>query len=101
MKQILAIIVMLTFSLSISADVVFKKTTDGTAFEITNPKDGYATNLASSVSKNPSDFLGKRNDLTPKVFFNFASKFKNSGATILGGCCETRPDHIREIYKLK
>ena len=70
-------------------------------FEITNPKDGYATNLASSVSKNPSDFLGKRNDLTPKVFFNFASKFKNSGATILGGCCETRPDHIREIYKLK
>ena len=38
MKQIVAIIVMLTLSLSISADVVFKKTTDGTAFEITNPK---------------------------------------------------------------
>jgi len=70
-------------------------------FEITNPKDGYASNLTSSVSKNPSEFLGKRNDLTPKNFFDFASKFKNSGATILGGCCETRPDHIREIYKLK
>ena len=27
-------------------------------------------------------------------------KFKNEGATILGGCCETRPAHINEIAKL-
>ena len=27
-------------------------------------------------------------------------KFKNAGATILGGCCETRPEHIKEMSKL-
>jgi len=70
-------------------------------FELTNPKKGYANNFSESISKNPNEFLGKRNDLTPKVFFDFASRFKNLGATILGGCCETRPNHIREIYKLK
>jgi len=30
-----------------------------------------------------------------------AKKFKSAGATILGGCCETRPNHIREMAKLK
>ncbi len=24
-------------------------------------------------------------------------KFKDAGTTILGGCCETRPEHIKEI----
>jgi homocysteine S-methyltransferase len=33
--------------------------------------------------------------------FEFAKKFKNAGATILGGCCETRPAHIKEFAKLK
>ena len=28
-------------------------------------------------------------------------KFKEAGATILGGCCETRPSHIEAIAKLK
>ena len=31
----------------------------------------------------------------------FAKKFKDSGATILGGCCETRPSHIEMMAKLK
>ena len=70
-------------------------------FQITNPKKGYANNLAKSISKNPVEFLGKRNDLTPNLFFDFASKFKNLGATIIGGCCETRPEHIKEVSKLK
>ena len=30
-----------------------------------------------------------------------AKKFKDNGATILGGCCETRPSHIEAIAKLK
>ena len=29
-----------------------------------------------------------------------SKKFKESGATILGGCCEIRPSHIKEIAKL-
>lgn len=31
----------------------------------------------------------------------FVKKFKDAGATILGGCCETRPAHIEEMAKLK
>ena len=31
----------------------------------------------------------------------FVKKFKDAGATILGGCCETRPAHIKEMAKLK
>jgi len=30
----------------------------------------------------------------------FAKKFKDAGATILGGCCETSPAHIKEMSKL-
>jgi homocysteine S-methyltransferase len=31
----------------------------------------------------------------------FAKKFKDAGATILGGCCETRPSHIKAFASLK
>jgi homocysteine S-methyltransferase len=30
---------------------------------------------------------------------NFQKKIKEKGATILGGCCETRPSHIEAIAK--
>ena len=30
----------------------------------------------------------------------FAKKFKDGGATILGGCCETRPAHIKAISSI-
>jgi homocysteine S-methyltransferase len=32
---------------------------------------------------------------------NFVKKFKNTGATILGGCCETRPSHIKKMAQFK
>ena len=35
------------------------------------------------------------------VATEFAKNFKDSGATILGGCCETRPSHIEAMAKLK
>ncbi len=31
----------------------------------------------------------------------FAKKFKDAGATIIGGCCETRPSHIEMFTGLK
>ena len=31
----------------------------------------------------------------------FVKKFKDAGATILRECCETRPDPIRGMAKLK
>ena len=31
----------------------------------------------------------------------FSKKMMTKGATILGGCCETRPSHINKISSLK
>ncbi|SUZ58252.1 uncharacterized protein METZ01_LOCUS11106 [marine metagenome] len=67
----------------------------------TNPDSGYTNVYNKSKSSNPNKFLGKRKDLTPKKLAEFAEKFKNAGATILGGCCEITPFHIKEIAKLK
>ncbi len=71
------------------------------AFKKTKIIGGYTKNYKKSKTGNPNEFLGVREDLTPKKMFEFAQKFKNAGATILGGCCETRPSHIKEIAKLK
>ena len=57
--------------------------------------------LKKSTSGNPNEFLGSREDLTPAKMSEFVKTFKEAGATILGGCCETRPAHIREMAKLK
>ena len=49
----------------------------------------------------PNKFLGKRSDLSPKEMLKFVKKFKNKGATILGGCCEISPQHIKSFASLK
>jgi len=71
------------------------------AFVTTNPKDGYTNSYNVSKTGNPNEFLGQRKDLTPELMANFVKKFKNAGATILGGCCETRPSHIKEMVQFK
>jgi homocysteine S-methyltransferase len=70
-------------------------------FVTTCPKSGYTNSYNKSKSGNPNEFLGQRKDLTPKNMALFVKKFKDAGATILGGCCETRPAHIEEMAKLK
>ena len=70
------------------------------AFITTNPNPSYAENYLKSKTGNPVEVLGKREDLTPKNMAKIALTFKNAGATILGGCCETRPSHIKELAKL-
>ena len=70
------------------------------AFVKTNPKPNYTGAYNQSKTGNPNEFLGVREDLTPKRMSEFAKKFKDAGATILGGCCETRPEHIKEMSKL-
>ena len=65
-----------------------------------NTKGGYMAAYKKSKG-NPNEFLGQRKDLTPEKMNEFAKKFKDAGATILGGCCETRPAHIKEFAKLK
>ena len=50
---------------------------------------------------NPITVLGKNSDLNELKFYEYAKKFMKNGATILGGCCEIKPSHIKEIAKLK
>ena len=50
---------------------------------------------------NPNTVLGVNTDLNESKFYEYAKKFMENGATILGGCCEIRPSHIKEISKLK
>ena len=69
-------------------------------FVTTKPNPSYTENYLKSKTGNPIEVLGKRKDLTPRNMAEIVKKFKNSGATILGGCCETRPAHIKEISKL-
>ena len=71
------------------------------AFVRTNPKPNYSSSYKNMKKGNPNEFLGVRKDLTPGKMFKFAKKFKEAGATIIGGCCETRPSHIRAFSKLK
>ena len=69
-------------------------------FMTTKPKNGYTANYLKTKG-NPNEFLGKRHDLTPDKFHQIAKKFKENGATIIGGCCETGPAHIKAMAKLK
>ena len=70
-------------------------------FMTTKPKNGYTSSFFKNSGGNPNEFLGHRNDLTPKKIGEIAKKFNDSGSTILGGCCETRPSHIEALAKLK
>ena len=71
------------------------------AFEKTNPKPNYTGAYNNSKTGNPNEFLGQRKDLTPDKMAEFAKKFVDAGATIIGGCCETRPSHIEKMSMLK
>ena len=70
-------------------------------FMTTKPKNGYTSSFLKSSGGNPNKFLGQRLDLTPELIGKIAKKFKENGATILGGCCETRPSHIKAIANVR
>jgi homocysteine S-methyltransferase len=70
-------------------------------FVTTKPTSGYTNTFNKSKTGNPNEFLGHREDLMPEKMALIAKKFKEAGATILGGCCETRPAHIKEFSKFK
>ena len=65
------------------------------------PSSIYNQAKFNEIGKNPNILMGKREDVNGKVFYEFAKKIMKEGATILGGCCETNPSHIKEISKLK
>ena len=50
---------------------------------------------------NPNTVLGTNTELNESRFYEYVKKFMEKGATILGGCCEIKPSHIKKISKLK
>ena len=45
------------------------------------------------------DMLEARTDLTPETYAEFAQAWIDSGATLVGGCCEVGPAHIAELKR--
>ena len=43
------------------------------------------------------DVLGVREDLGPERYAEFALRWVEGGAAIVGGCCETGPEHIAAL----
>lgn len=46
-----------------------------------------------------TDALVARRDMGPAAYADHALRWIGQGATIIGGCCETRPAHIAEIAR--
>ncbi len=70
----------------------------------TTPIGGYANGFTKIVSAFTSpnatvEALEKRSDLNPEKYADFVDKWVNQGASIVGGCCEVGPDHIRELAR--
>jgi len=56
---------------------------------------------SDKVGANPVEVMGTREDYTDFKFLEFSKKMISNGATILGGCCESKPSHINKISTLK
>jgi len=56
---------------------------------------------SDKIGTNPVEVMGTRKNFNEEKFLEFSKKMMNKGATILGGCCETKASHIKEISKLK
>ena len=56
---------------------------------------------SDEIGTDPAKVMGTREDYTDIMFLEFSKKMISKGATILGGCCETKPSHINKISSLK
>lgn len=68
----------------------------------TLPKGGYANGFVEIDEEIAKPYgtvqdLAPRNDLSPRHYADYALRWADDGATILGGCCEIGPDHIRQL----
>lgn len=68
------------------------------------PMGGYAngfTKILPEFTKRSATVaaLEKREDLDPQKYADFVDKWVAQGASIVGGCCEVGPEHIREMAK--
>ena len=56
---------------------------------------------SDEIGTDPANVMGTRENYTDVMFLEFSKKMISKGATILGGCCETKPSHINKISSLK
>ena len=68
------------------------------------PIGGYANGFTRIVEEFTSDKpqitdLTARKDLDPEAYADFAAGWAETGATIIGGCCEVGPAHITELKR--
>ena len=79
-------------------------------FKIQNLSYGFKVNafedipedfVISSKSLQPTDVLGTLKNFTPNVFKNFVESAANEGASLLGGCCEVKPRHVKALKELQ
>ena len=57
--------------------------------------------ISSKSSSQPTDVLGTLENFTPNIFKNFVESTANQGASLLGGCCEVKPRHIKALKELR
>ena len=65
------------------------------------PVHKFNTAQFDEIGTNPRDTMGYRDEITSELFFDFSKKIKEKGATILGGCCNINPSHIKALSSLR
>jgi S-methylmethionine-dependent homocysteine/selenocysteine methylase len=67
------------------------------------PFGAFANGFTSIDALEPGgvvDVLEARKDLGPEQYAEFAESWLDAGASVIGGCCEVGPDHIRALSTL-
>lgn len=59
--------------------------------------NGFSEITSHSHGTSAPDY-GARHDLTPERYADFALGWVGQGATVIGGCCEVGPAHIRHLH---
>jgi len=63
--------------------------------------NGFTQITKEFLKDKPSvEALHHREDMTPEAYARHVSAWVDQGATIVGGCCETGPDHIAELARV-
>ena len=67
------------------------------------PFGAFANGFTSVDALEPGgvvDVLEARKDLGPEHYAAFAESWLDAGASVIGGCCEVGPDHIKALSRL-
>lgn len=64
------------------------------------PFGGYGNGFKAAAELKPGgtvEGLATREELTPQAYAHYAAQWVEAGATLIGGCCEIGPDHIKVL----